>query len=83
MKSDDRNPQDYDAERQNLGTCLKNSDLMADVEGFEPSGGGLEVPRRFLARTSICRALALFFLLYVSGGLDAQATLALGQVFLP
>ncbi len=82
MKSDDRNPQDYDAERQNLGTCLKNADL-EDAGGFEPPLGGLVMPRRFLTRTSICRALAVLFLLHVSGALDAQSTLALGQIFLP
>lgn len=87
MKSDDRlpegNPQECDAERQNLATCAKNSESVEDASGFEPEDHGLEVPGGFLTPTSICRTVAVLFFLYVSGVLDADSALVLGQVLLP
>ena len=57
---------------------------MADIEGFEPPCGGLEVPRPFLTGMSFRRlALALLVVLALTGRLDTSTAHVLWQIILP
>lgn len=83
LEEHDRNPdrgQDYDGE-----TVQTSLPIVACEEGFEPPGGGLEMPRPFLTGSHMCfrLALAVLVILGLSGRLDATTANLLWQVVLP